>query len=236
MEHIVSSIGKDNRFRIPRERKDVYSLGIYFRYWPKLVWSFRRIHTETDLNSLHEQAFDLQSFVARIDCEVKEIGDPIINRMYEKNRVIELPDDESPIGVKVVFANLDALQTFVNYSLLHIMMNRFSYYIDQLMGSAHDRGFDSEHHDLCRQIWMCIPAVRSLGIVAMVLFNAPLYISYAGAYDDEKDYLLDFVFEAAEYKSRLPGAGRDAVEAFVLNTERAAMGQRPFDVRVENTS
>lgn len=65
-----------------------------------------------------------------------------------------------------------------------------------------------------------------------ILFVSPLYLSYEGAREQsEKDYLLDYIIEIAQQRGRYPD-DREAVELFVLNTARAATGQRPFDTEL----
>lgn len=210
------------------------SLGIYLGYGPELLWSFRRILAEANPVSRQLAILSLRTRVTQLDEEFKLLGDPIVARLYESKHVIEELDDFSPFGTKVAFSSIVSMQAFLNYAVMRVIFNRFLHNINSLIEApGHD--LELEHREMCRQIWMCIPHIRSLGEIAMTFFSMPLYLSYSGAHEDERAYLLDFAIESAAYKGRLPKDERAAVETFILNTERAIIGQMPFDLSLASS-
>lgn len=212
-------------------RKDCHAIGRLYGYWPVFVQEFRCIHSDSDARLAQKRALLLRDQVMNLDSKTKAIGEPILRKARNKGYITEEPDPDSPINMKVHFASIDKMQFFISHVMLRIILNRMIHHLNIFLGET-DMLLDVEHWDLCREMWKCIPFIRSLGLVASMLSSAPMYLSYEGATENETEYLLDFIIQAAEYKRRLP-KDRNTVHVFVLNTARAMIGRMGFEESVK---
>ena len=212
---------------VSQQRKQTYSIGRYYAYWPSLVHDFQDIHKNKALPLMTERVRALRNQVAKLDAEVREKGELFLGNCTKLGNIIERQDSQSPAGARYEFSGLESLQFLITYVMLLVIFNRLLHNLDALSGRP-EEPLDHEHRALCRQLWMCIPYVRALGGMTSILFAAPLYLSYEGAVrQPEREYLLDCIIEIAEKRGRYP-KDRKTVEMFVLNTARSMAGQRPF--------
>ncbi|KAL1858645.1 hypothetical protein Plec18167_003480 [Paecilomyces lecythidis] len=215
---------------VPVQRKQVYSVGRYYAYWPSLVHELQGIYSDGTFLPNAERVLALWDRVTFLNAEVLAAGELNISSARFLDQIMEKTDTdtESPLGTQFDFANIDTLQLLVTYVMLLIILNRILYHLSVLSGRP-TLSLQENHKDLCRQIWMCIPFMRAMQGMGSILFAAPLYLSYEGATtDSEKKYLLDYIMETAKRSGRYPEDRRE-VEKFVLNTARSMTGQRPFD-------
>lgn len=211
---------------------DCYTIGYYFGYWPGLAHKFRSIWNDPDISSQQAQAIALRDEVASLVEKLKNVGEPIIERARLTGRVVEQPDPETPIGMKFHFKSLDTMSVFVSYAMIRTILNRILYNSTVLLNEP-DEYLQAENRQLCRQTWLCMPSIKKLGMVTSILSASPIYMSYEGANEVEKEYLLDLIIEVASYKGRYPKE-RGAVELLVLNAAKAMTGTSQFATSVSS--
>ncbi|KAI2784431.1 hypothetical protein F4815DRAFT_500844 [Daldinia loculata] len=217
IEHSVSS-----------ERADCYSAGYYYGYWPDLVHGFRRVASNSDVNSQQIQALALHDKVAALAADITCIGEPILLRICSAGHILEQTDPKSPIGVKLHFGSLHRMSFFISYVMIQTIFNRILHHLTIMLKQT-DPALEEEHGDLCRKMWTCIPFIKGLGMVASIAFIPQMYLSYEGAGENEKEYLLDNIMEIVSYKGsgRYP-TDRQAMERFILNYAEAMVGRSRF--------
>ncbi|KAI1662039.1 hypothetical protein F4813DRAFT_396718 [Daldinia decipiens] len=217
IEHSVSS-----------ELADCYSVGHYYGYWPDLLHGFRRVDSNPDVNSQQIQALALHDKVAALAADITCIGEPILERIYSAGHVLEQTDPKSPIGVKLYFGSLHRMLCFISYVMMRTVFNRLLHHLTVILKQP-DSALEEEHRDLCKKMWTCIPFIKGLGMVASIAFLPQMYLSYEGAGENEKEYLLDNLMEIASYKGsgRYP-TDRKAMESFILNSAEAMVGRCRF--------
>ncbi|KAI1141337.1 hypothetical protein F5Y05DRAFT_257996 [Hypoxylon sp. FL0543] len=211
---------------VPSGRLDCYAIGYYFGYWPGLVHGFRSISLDSDVISQQARARAFRDQVAALEAKVKSLGEPIMEKARDEGRIIEEPNPETPVGRKFHFGNLDSMSFVVSYTMLRTIINRVLYHLSILMGQP-DTILETESRELCKQTWMCLPFIKSLGIVPSILAASPVYMSYEAGNRIEKEYLLDLVVEVSGYKGRYP-KDRKSVELLVLNAAKAMTGRGLF--------
>lgn len=214
--------------KVSVRRKQTYSIGRYYAYWPSIVRDFKMIYNSDGRKPETEKVLALLSRVASLNDEVIAMGEPFISNARHLGQILERTDADTPIGAQFDFANMDTLQCLVTYVMLLIIFNRVLHHLSILSGRP-TLLRDCDHRALCRQIWMCIPYIRAMQGTGSILFAAPLYLSYEGASEEpEKEYLLDYIIQIAKRRGFHPRYRRE-VENFVLNTARSMTGQKPFD-------
>ncbi|KAI1380226.1 hypothetical protein F4677DRAFT_254126 [Hypoxylon crocopeplum] len=211
---------------LPSERLDCYKIGYYFGFWPGLAHKFRRVSNDPDIDSQREQALALRDEVANLDAAAQIVSEPIFRRARREGRILELLDSDTPVAEKFHFGSLDTMSFVVSYLMIRMVFNRILYHTMVLLGQP-DMLLEVEHRDLCRQTWMCMPFIKNLGLMASVSASTPVFLSYEGAGEAEREYVMDIIIEVASYKGRYPKE-RHMVELLVLNTVRAMTGRGPF--------
>ncbi|KAI1763713.1 hypothetical protein GGR53DRAFT_359078 [Hypoxylon sp. FL1150] len=219
---------------VSRERMDNYAIGYWYGFWPELVHKFRSISIDPDVTSQQAQAAALRTRVEHIEAKIREIGEPIMKRHILAGFVIEQPDLDTPIGKKLHFENIDSMCFFLSYVMIRIVMNRILYHTKALLGEE-DPLLEIENREVCTQTWMAIPFIRKLGVIPAQLYITPLYMSYEGADDGEKEYLLDFLVWVLIYKGR-DIRDRPTLDLHMLNMAKAMTGRSLFDTSVRTRS
>ncbi|KAI8965125.1 hypothetical protein F5Y11DRAFT_313926 [Daldinia sp. FL1419] len=216
-------------------QSDTYRIGFFYGHWPGLVQGFRLVSSDPDVNSQQIQALALHSKVAGLAAEAVYEGEPILSRLRSAGRILEEADPESPVGAKYHFGNLYSMMVFISYIMIQTVFNRMLYNLNVILGQP-NASLEVEHKYLCRQMWMCIPFVRSLGIVTTIIFVPQLYLSYEGASGDEKEYLLDIIMEIVTYRGQgRYSRDRRVMEPFVLNAAEAMVGRSPFATSIPSS-
>lgn len=209
---------------------DNYAIGYWYGFWPELVHKFRSISIDPDVSSKQAQALALRARVEHIEAKIKETGEPIMTRYLLGGLIVEQPDPDTPIGKKFHFESLDCMCFFLSYVMIRIVMNRILYHIKTLLGER-DPLLELENREICTQTWMAIPFVRKMGLIVAQLYITPLYLSYEGANDSEKEYLLDFLIWVIIYKGR-DIRDRPTLDLHMVNMARAMTGRSLFDTSV----
>ena len=173
------------------------------------------------------QIEDVRYHVEHIQEQVGRTGEEIVRRAHNEGRVTEQPDEKTAIGQRFEFKDLDSFTSFTSYLLIRSILNRMLCQLDTLQGKT-KAPLDLEYKRLCRQVWMCIPLVQGLGLIGGLMFLAPLYVSYEGGNQFEREYVLDFIGQVTDYKGILP-KDRTGLEYLVLETARAWTGRRPLN-------
>ncbi|KAI1473202.1 uncharacterized protein F4812DRAFT_42455 [Daldinia caldariorum] len=220
---------------VSSEQADYYGVGHYYGHWPSLVQGFQLVLSDADANSQQVQALALYDKTARLDADIACIGEPAMLKFRRSGRILEESDRDSPIGVKFHFGNLQTMSVLISYVMIRTVFNRILYHLTVMLNQP-DMSLEVEHRELCRKMWMCIPFFRSLGAVTTVIFAPQLYLSYEGASENEKEYLLDFIMELVSYRgsARYP-RDRRTVERFVLDAAQAMVGRRPFVTSISSS-
>ncbi|KAI1387319.1 uncharacterized protein F4822DRAFT_279231 [Hypoxylon trugodes] len=214
---------------VSNERLDGYAIGRYFGYWPGLIHSLLNISEDPDINTRQAQAEALQRLVTNFDTQVQNTCEPITQRAFNAGRINELPDPESPIGTKLHFKSLDIMSFFLSYVWMRIMLNRMLDHLAGLLGESNDL-LEAENRELSKQIWMCIPFLRSLGKVPYVFSRTPIIISYEGGNEVEREYILDNLMGMPVYSTRAFPADKKTLEAHVLSLAKAMSGRQRITV------
>ncbi|KAI1799897.1 hypothetical protein F4811DRAFT_541776 [Daldinia bambusicola] len=219
---------------VPSEQVDYYSVGHYYGYWPGLVQGLRLVLSDADANSQQVQALALYDKTSRLDADIACVGESIMLRLRRSGRILEEADPNSPIGVKFHFGSLQTMSFLISYVMIRTVFNRILYHLTVMLNQP-DMSLEVEHKELCRKMWMCIPFVKDLGVVTIVIFAPQLYLSYEGASEHEKEYLLDVIMELVSYRgsARYP-RDRQTVERFVLDSAQAMAGRRPFATNISS--
>lgn len=217
---------------VSKERMDNYAIGYWYGLWPELVHECRSISINPDSTLQQAQAIVLRDRVMDIEVKIKETGEPIMERYFHTGLVVEQLDPDTPIGKKFHFESLDTMCFLLSYVMIHIAMNRILYHLKALLGEE-DTLLEVENREVCIQTWMAIPFIRKLGLVASQMYITPLYLSYEGGDDAEKDYLLDFFIYVIEYKGRYIG-NRQTLGFHMLNMAKAMTGRSLFDTTVRS--
>ncbi|KAI1456972.1 hypothetical protein F4805DRAFT_203183 [Annulohypoxylon moriforme] len=211
---------------VSAERLPSYTLGYYYGFWPGLVHEFRRISNHPDEFSKQELAMDFRDRVAIMESKVMDIGEPMIDKALFTGRMVEQLDPETPVGAKYHFESLDLLSCVISYGMIRAVLNRLHYYATNLLEEP-NIFLGVEHQNICRLTWMCIPFIRSLGMVPSVMFTSSMFLSYEGANQVEKEYLVDVMIGIAAYNGRYP-RDRPSMECVMLNTAKALTGRGVF--------
>ncbi|OTB00296.1 hypothetical protein M426DRAFT_238779 [Hypoxylon sp. CI-4A] len=209
---------------VPSGRLERYKMNSYYGYWLVFVHKFRRITRNSDSNSQRLQATALKAQITKIQEELKAIGEPILQRDREQGRIIELPHPETPVGTRFHFGSLDSMSYVLSYGMISTIFNRILYQLTGILGQ-HEAHLMAEYRALCRQMWMCIPFIKQLGITPSILATLPMHISYEGGNREEKEYLMDIITDVARFKGRYP-ADRSAVERIVIKVAESMTGRR----------
>lgn len=211
---------------VSAERLPCYTIGYFFGFWPGLVHEYRRIANQPDEVRKQELAMDFRDRVAMMGVKVMDIGEPMIEKALLARRLLELPDPENPIGEKFHFKSMDLLSAVMAYGMMRTILNRLQYQATELLGDP-DTLLEIEHHNICKLTWMCIPFIRGLGMIPCMMFTSMVFLSYEGAYEVEREYLLDAMMELASYNRRYP-QDKVAVEHIILHTAKAWTGRTTF--------
>ncbi|KAK6957112.1 hypothetical protein Daesc_002397 [Daldinia eschscholtzii] len=213
---------------VSNEKADYYSIGYYYGHWPRLVKGFRLVASDMDMNSQQIQALALYDETSRVDADIACIGEPLMLKLRRTGRILEQTDPRSPVGIKYHFDSLQTMSVLISYVMIRTIFNRILYHLTVILRQP-DASLELEHKELCRKMWMCIPFVKSLGVVTTIIFAPQLHLSYEGAGEPEKEYLLDIIMEAASYRGnvRYP-RDRKAMEVLVLQAAQAMAGRRSF--------
>ncbi|KAI1482216.1 hypothetical protein F4774DRAFT_407245 [Daldinia eschscholtzii] len=213
---------------VSNEKADYYSIGYYYGHWPRLVKGFRLVASDMDMNSQQIQALALYDETSRLDADIACIGEPLMLKLRKTGRILEQTDPRSPIGIKYHFDSLQTMSVLISYVMIRTIFNRILYHLTVILRQP-DASLELEHKELCRKMWMCIPFVKGLGVVTTIIFAPQLHLSYEGAGELEKEYLLDIIMEAASYRGnvRYP-RDRKAMEVLVLQAAQAMAGRRSF--------
>lgn len=211
---------------VSAERLPCYTIGYFFGFWPGLVHEYRRIANQPDELRKQELAMDFRDRVAMMGVKVMDIGEPMIEKALLARRLLELPDPENPIGEKFHFKSMDLLSAVMAYGMMRTILNRLQYQATELLGDP-DTLLEIEHHNICKLTWMCIPFIRGLGMIPCMMFTSMVFLSYEGAYEVEREYLLDAMMELASYNRRYP-QDKVAVEHIILHTAKAWTGRTTF--------
>ncbi|KAI0169291.1 hypothetical protein GGR52DRAFT_574508 [Hypoxylon sp. FL1284] len=225
MEHMVSMVMGS----VPDEKIDNYAIGYYYGFWPGLVQDLRLILINPDIDSQRAQAAAFLDRALDLEVRIKETGEPLVEKHFRNEFIVEQPDPDSPIGTKLEFKTLDTMSVFLSCVGMRIIINRMIYHTKALLGEE-DITLEEENREACIQIWMVVPFIRNLGWVASMQFLTPLLLSYEPANEVEQEYLLDFVLRVLAYKQRYPD--RKSLSFHMLNMARAMTGRNLFDTDV----
>ncbi|KAI2472866.1 hypothetical protein F4781DRAFT_382166 [Annulohypoxylon bovei var. microspora] len=208
---------------VPPERLSCYEIGYYYGFWPGLVHEFRRICNDPDEIMKQELAMDFRDRVAAMKLKVIGVGEPVIEKALSMGRILDQPDPETPIGRKFHFESLDLMSFVLSYGMILTVLNRLHYQTTDLLGQP-DALLEVENRHVCRLTWMCIPFIKGLGMVHSIISTSSIFMSYEGANEVEKEYLLDVIIRIASYNRRYP-KDRLGLERIMLNAAKAMTGR-----------
>ncbi|KAL6890490.1 hypothetical protein GGI43DRAFT_416024 [Trichoderma evansii] len=215
-----------NGLDIPSERLDVYAMDLHSRYWPVLVHEHKLVYSNPDTVSMRESAAALQRRVLNIVPELKALGGSIVSKMRRLGNIVEMPDNESPLGIKYHFKNMGSAECWITYKVLSIVLNRILHDLAIILDEPVVL-LDSENAAWSRDICMCVAYIGTLGILPASLFQPALFMAYEGANSLERAYLRRFILQSDKFKRRLP---QDSVgiEKFALKTAYGLAGRGEF--------
>ncbi|KAK4067238.1 uncharacterized protein Triagg1_7681 [Trichoderma aggressivum f. europaeum] len=215
-----------NSMDIPGERLDAYALDLHGSYWPSLVHQLRFVHNNPNTISKRKSAASLRVRVLNIIPELKVLGERIVEKVRRLGNIIELPDNESPLGMKYHSGNMGSAQCWITYKMLSIVLNRILRELASILDEQVTL-LDHEHTTLCRDICMCVAYIGTLGTLPAISTQPPLFMAYEGVDEIERAYLRNFIRQSDKFKKRLPRSD-SALENFVLNTAYALTGREKF--------
>lgn len=99
-----------NGLDLPSERLDAYVLDLHSRYWPLLVHELGLVRNNPCTFSMEKSAAALQGRVLNTVPELKALGESIVSKMRRLGNMAELPDNESPLGMRYHFTNMGSAQ------------------------------------------------------------------------------------------------------------------------------
>ncbi|KAL6786342.1 hypothetical protein J3E68DRAFT_447251 [Trichoderma sp. SZMC 28012] len=215
-----------NSLDVPSERLDAYALDLHSSYWPSLVHQLRLVHNNPGAISMRKSAASLCGRVLKLVPQLRMLGENIVAKMRRLGNIVELPDSESPLGMKYHFGNMGSAQCWITYKMLSIVLNRILRDLAIIVNEPIAL-LDDEHTTLSRDICMCVAYIGTLGTLPAVSAQPPLFMAYEGVNETERAYLRNFIRQSNRFKRRLPQSD-SALENFALNTAYALTGRENF--------
>lgn len=215
-----------NYLDVPSERLDAYALDLYSGYWPSLVHELTLVHNNLSTVSMRESAAALRGRVISIILELKVLGESIVSKMRRLGKIAEMPDNESPLGIKYDFGNMGSLQCWITYKMLSIALNRILHNLAIILNEPVAL-LDHENVTFSRDICMCVAYIGTLGTLPAISAQPSLCMAYEGANELERAYLRKFILQSDQFKRRLPQDSA-ALGNFALNTAYALTGRGKF--------
>lgn len=215
-----------NSLDVPSERLDAYALDLHSSYWPSLVHQLRLVHNNPGAISMRKSAASLCGRVVKLVPQLRMLGENIVAKMRRLGNIVELPDSESPLGMKYHFGNMGSAQCWITYKMLSIVLNRILHDLAIIVNEPIAL-LDDEHTTLSRDICMCVAYIGTLGTLPAVSAQPPLFMAYEGVNETERAYLRNFIRQSDRFKRRLPQSD-SALENFALNTAYALTGRENF--------
>ncbi|KAL6815219.1 hypothetical protein GGI42DRAFT_348183 [Trichoderma sp. SZMC 28013] len=215
-----------NSMDIPSERLDAYALDLHGSYWPSLVHQLRFVHNSPDTIAMRKSAVSLRGRVLNTIPELKVLGERIVAKMRRLGNIVELPDNESPLGMKYHFGNMGSAQCWITYKMFSIVLNRILRDLAIILNESVTL-LDHEHTTLSQDICMCVAYIGTLGTLPAISTQPPLFLAYEGVNELVRVYLRNFIRQSDTFKRRLPQSDL-ALENFALNTAYALTGREKF--------
>lgn len=142
--------------------------------------------------------------------------------------ITAIPDAACVTGARFSFDGFATLRRWMMYTSISVMLNRVMAELTAIVGESRVE-LDAEHRVLCRQVWMSLQYMLEIGPIAWTIFSTAVTLSFEGADDNEKEYILDVVLEMDRFKGRLPRE-REPLKELLQLTAMTITGRSASDV------
>ena len=218
------------RSDVSETKKNVYRIELYAGQWTSLVQE-TRLMLDPQKPVERSKVLGLKQSAVALVAELTNTAGEMIEKARIEGTIRPVEDPGTPVGTKYDFADVDALRCLSRYAMMRIVLNRIIWTLGALANEQDTEFLALEHLEFCRMIWMCLPYVRSVSLMAAIQFGDEVFLSYEAAPDYVREYLLTWVTEVAQFRKRMPD-DRKLVEEYIFSiiftlTGRGEPNERP---------
>ena len=227
----LSTVIEENRHDLPALLTTCYKVDQSIGCWPQLLVDLQNlkepiypvyemspspVERATKATAIEDKILGISSVILAEYTKYKE-------SITKDGLITEVLDPDSTIGARYEFGTVETAQLLLSYLGLIITFNRIKFELATIRGDQ-VADLEVENKALSQEVWKCLPYIKDLGPIALILFAWPMTLALEAGNRAEKLLVLQTFLELDKYKQRLP-TDLEELEEVILSTGRVHLGR-----------